>query len=135
MKFSRKVFSVFTTILIAMLVGISSVSAQDDVVEVIKNSDDHTVFAELLAETELEDVLKQEGPYTVMAPNDDAFGEIDLETLKEDEQQLQNVVIGHLFQGEISAADAEKARPVNVVKGDLEASNGVVHVIDEVMME
>lgn len=123
--------------LIALFVGLGAVQAQDDVVEVVQNSEDHTIFAELLEETEMVELLKEEGPYTVLAPTDEAFESLgdELETLKENPQELQNVVIGHLFNGQIGAADVEEARSVNVTQGDIEASNGTVHVIDEVMVE
>lgn len=137
MKITKNVFYGVATILIAMLVGLGTVQAQDNVVEVVKNSEDHTVFAELLEETELDELLKEEGPYTVLAPTDEAFEKMgsDLETLKEDSEQLQNVVIGHLFNGQIASADVEQAKPVNITEGDIEAENGTVHVIDEVLME
>jgi uncharacterized surface protein with fasciclin (FAS1) repeats len=83
-------------------------------------------------------VLQQPGPYTVLAPTNEAFeelGEDKIKTLKENPQELQNVLVGHLFQGNVSSSDVEEAREVNVTKGDIEASNGVVHVIDEVMIE
>jgi uncharacterized surface protein with fasciclin (FAS1) repeats len=47
---------------------------------------------------------------------------------------MQNVVIGHLFQGEVSAEEAEPALEVSILEGDIPASNGLVHVVDEVMM-
>lgn len=137
MKFSKKIISGFTAMLIAMFVGLGAVHAQGDVVEVVENSDDHTIFADLLVEAEMVDLLKEEGPYTVLAPTDEAFENLgdDFEALKENPQELQNVVISHLFNGQIGAADVEEARPVNVTEGDIEASNGTVHVIDEVMLE
>ncbi|MEX0724102.1 MAG: fasciclin domain-containing protein [Gracilimonas sp.] len=137
MKFSKKLLTGFATMLIALFVGLGAVQAQDDVVEVVQNSEDHTIFAELLEETEMVELLKEEGPYTVLAPTDEAFESLgdELETLKENPQELQNVVIGHLFNGQIGAADVEEARSVNVTQGDIEASNGTVHVIDEVMVE
>ncbi len=137
MKLTREIISGVTAILVAILVGIGSVQAQGNVVEVVENSDDHTIFAELLVETELDDLLKQEGPYTVLAPTDEAFEELgsDFEALREDSEKLQNVVISHLFNDEVSADAVEQAKPVTIVEGDIEASNGTVHVVDEVMTE
>lgn len=136
MKFSKTVISGLATILIAFFIGMGAVQAQNNVVEVVENSEDHTIFADLLVETEMVDLLKQEGPYTVLAPTDEAFEKIssDLETLKENPQELQNVIISHLFNGEVTAAEVEEARPVEITKGDIEASNGTVHVIEEVML-
>lgn len=137
MKLTKKFFSGLITTIVAILLGIGTVQAQDDVVEVVKNSDEHTIFAELLEETEMATLLKQEGPYTVLAPTDEAFEEMgsDFESLKEDPEQLQNVVIGHLYNGEIASADVEQAKEVAITDGDIEASNGTVHVIEEVLME
>lgn len=138
MRRSTKVISTVTTFLIAILVGIGNVQAQETLAAVVDNSEDHTTFAELLETAELKSVLEQPGPYTVLAPTDEAFEELgdeQINTLKENPQQLQNVLIGHLFQGNVSASDVENARPVNITKGDIESSNGTVHVIDEVILE
>ncbi|MEX2604266.1 MAG: fasciclin domain-containing protein, partial [Gracilimonas sp.] len=87
--------------------------------------------------SKMEALLKEEGPYTVLAPTDEAFEKMgsDFEALKKDPQQLQNVVIGHLFNGKIVAADVEQAKQINITEGDIEAGNGTVHIIDEVLME
>jgi uncharacterized surface protein with fasciclin (FAS1) repeats len=137
MNDSKNIFKGFATILIAMFVGIGAVQAQENVLEVVKDSDNHTVFAELLEETELDKLLQEEGPYTVLAPTDKAFEKMDkdLETLKENPQELKNVVIGHLFNGEVAAADVEQRKSVNVTEGDIETGNGTVHIIDEVLMD
>lgn len=135
MKLLKNTISTITAFTIAIFLGIGAVQAQD-VVEVVNESEDHTVFAELLEEAELKDLLKQEGPYTVLAPTNDAFEQVeDLETLKEDKEQLQTVIVGHLFQGQIASADVEQARDINITDGDIEASNGTVHVVDEVLLE
>lgn len=106
-----------------------------DVVEVINESEDHTVFASLLEETNLSDAISDQGPYTIIAPTDEAFESMegDLDQLREDPDQLQNIVIGHLFQGEVPAADAEPTLGVEIKEGDIQASNGLVHVTDQVI--
>ena len=135
MNVLKNILSTITAFAIAIFFGLGAVQAQD-VVEVVNESEDHAIFAELLEEAELKDLLKQEGPYTVLAPTDEAFEHVeDLETLKEDKEQLQTVLVEHLFQGEVAAADVEHARDVNITNGNLEASNGTVHVVDEVLLE
>lgn len=137
MKSFKHFISGLTAILVVFLVGIGSVQAQDDVVDVVKNSEDHTVFADLIEETELDVLLKQEGPYTVLAPTDEAFEKLDqdVETLKENKEELQNIVVGHLYNNKIQSSEVEEAMDVSITKGDIEASNGTVHVIDEVLTE
>lgn len=133
-KFSS-IFSIFA-LLFAFAFTVNSAHAQEgDIMDVINSSEDHTTFASLLAEANLEDAISDQGPYTVIAPTNEAFeamGE-DLEELRADPDRLQNVLIGHLFQGEVTAEDAEPALGVAIVEGDIQASNGLVHVTDEVI--
>ena len=111
--------------------------AQDgSVVDVINESDDHSIFAELLAETGLEGDIATDGPFTVIAPNNEAFEALgdQLEQIRQDPEMLQNVVIGHLFQGEVASADVEPALGIEVLQGDIAANNGVVHSVGEVLL-
>jgi len=138
MKHSTKMISTFTTFLMALIIGLSSAHAQNTVADVVSNSEEHTTFAKLLETAELKGTLQQPGPYTVLAPTNEAFkelGEEKINTLKENPQKLQNILVGHLFQGNVSASDVEETQQVNITNGDIEASNGTVHVIDEVMVE
>ncbi|MGF1671982.1 MAG: fasciclin domain-containing protein [Balneolaceae bacterium] len=118
------------TLLFALFMGISDISAQDgNVVDVVKQSSEHTIFAQLIETAQVEDILKQEGPYTVIAPTDEAFealGET-FEQIKNDPQQIQTVVINHLFQGQVSAEEVGPATGAEIIDGDIPASNGVVH--------
>lgn len=130
--------SVFIAALFAVIfmAGINIAVAQSgNVVDVINSSEDHTIFAELLAESELDNVIAQQGPFTVVAPTDEAFEAMgdELDQLRESPEQLQNVVIGHLFQGEVTAADVEPALGIEIKEGDIEASNGLVHISDQVI--
>jgi uncharacterized surface protein with fasciclin (FAS1) repeats len=136
--FNKKRLSVITSLFVALFLvaGISNLQAQDNtIVEVINNSENHTVFANLLNETGLNEVVSQEGPYTVVAPTDEAFENMDanLEELKANPDSLQNVVISHLFQGEVPASDAEASLGVEITDGDIHASNGLVHISNEVI--
>lgn len=108
---------------------------------------------------ELVEVLKGEGPFTVFAPNDKAFAKVpkeQLEALLKDKEKLQAVLTYHVVPGKVMAADVVKLKtaktvskkPVqitvaegkvkinkaNVIKTDIECSNGVIHVIDAVLM-
>jgi uncharacterized surface protein with fasciclin (FAS1) repeats len=138
MKLLKKTSVLFSAIFSLLLIaGLNiSVAQSGSVVDVINESDDHTILAELLQETELDQVIAQQGPFTVVAPTDDAFEALgpQLDDLRESPEQAQNVVIGHLFQGEVPADDAEPALNIQIEEGDIPASNGLVHVVDEVIM-
>ena len=103
--------------------------------------------------------LKGAGPYTVFAPTDEAFAKIpkaDLDALMKDKAKLSSVLQYHVLTGNVSAADLKmmkdfgtaqgqriqiassgttlKLNNATVVKADVPASNGVIHVIDTVLL-
>jgi transforming growth factor-beta-induced protein len=109
----------------------------------------------------LVDTLKSKGPFTVFAPTDDAFaklpaGTVDTLLKPENKEKLKALLLYHVVAGDVTAADAMKltsAKTVNgqsltlmvhgdtlmvndatVVKADIQCSNGVIHVIDTVLM-
>ena len=109
----------------------------------------------------LADTLKGPGPYTVFAPTDDAFkklpaGTVDNLLKPENKEKLKAILLYHVVAGNVTAAQAMKmssAKTVNgqeltittsgstvmindakVVKADIQASNGVIHVIDTVLL-
>jgi uncharacterized surface protein with fasciclin (FAS1) repeats len=119
-------------------------------------------FSTLIAAVEaagLVDVLKSDGPFTVFAPTDEAFAaipEADLNALLADKEALTAVLTYHVVSGKVMASDVvslESAETVNgqsvdikvwdgkvsvdgatVTATDIEASNGVIHVIDAVIL-
>jgi len=136
--FQKKRVSAITSFILSLflIAGVSSLQAQGDtVVDVINNSSEHTIFADLLSESGLDKAVSQQGPFTVIAPKDDAFEAMgsELDQLRANPDQLQNVVISHLYQGEIPSDDVEPNLGIEVEEGDIEASNGVVHVTNEVV--
>jgi uncharacterized surface protein with fasciclin (FAS1) repeats len=107
----------------------------------------------------LAETLSKEGPFTVFAPTDEAFAALPegaLEGLLEDKDALKNVLLYHVVSGKVKAADVVKidaAKMLNgseatievkkdtvmiagvkVVKTDIVAENGIIHVIDAVML-
>jgi uncharacterized surface protein with fasciclin (FAS1) repeats len=109
----------------------------------------------------LVEVLSSEGPFTVFAPTDEAFAKLPqgtLESLLQDKQALKEVLTYHVITGKVMAEDviaAQRVRPetvqgsmlnirvmdgsvwvdgATVVQADVEASNGVIHVIDTVVL-
>ena len=107
---------------------------------------------------DLVDTLKGDGPFTVFAPTDDAFAKIPadkLQALLKDQEALTKVLTYHVGPGKVMARDVIKtdsAKTVQgqsiriskadgvsvdnakVVKTDIETSNGVIHVIDTVIL-
>ncbi|WP_405000946.1 fasciclin domain-containing protein [Halomonas sp.] len=121
-------------------------------------------FETLVAAVEaagLVETLKGEGPFTVFAPTDAAFGALPDGTVAsllepENQEQLQAILTYHVVPGKVMAEDAMPADSATTVQGqditittmdgsvmiddatvvqaDIEASNGVIHVIDSVLM-
>jgi uncharacterized surface protein with fasciclin (FAS1) repeats len=102
----------------------------------------------------LVDVLKGNGPFTVFAPTDEAFAKVPKETLDallKDKAALGDVLKYHVLPGKVMAADvmkvadaktvqgksakfALKINDATVIKTDIECTNGVIHVIDSVLL-
>ena len=136
--------------------------AQDkDIVETAVAAGSFKTLAKLLTDAGLVETLKGPGPFTVFAPTDEAFAKVPAATLAalgKDKAALRNVLLYHVVAGKVMAADVAKlngkgAKTVqgseakvmlmgegvmvnnaNVVKADILAKNGVIHVIDAVIL-
>ncbi len=121
-----------------------------------------TTLVAALTAAELVETLSGEGPFTVFAPTDDAFaalpaGTLDSLLLPENKQQLTDILLYHVVSGKVMAADVVTLTSAPTVLGkdvtitvkdgnvflndtvqiiitDIEASNGVIHVIDAVLL-
>jgi len=139
-----------------------SAQAQDkDIVETAVAAGSFKTLAKLLGDAGLVETLKGPGPFTVFAPTDEAFAKVPaatLEALAKDKAKLKSVLLYHVVSGKVMAADAVKlngkgAKTVegqeakimvmgnkvminqaNIVKTDIIAKNGVIHVIDAVIL-
>jgi len=132
-----------------------------DIVDTAVSAGQFTTLAAALDAAGLVDTLKGDGPFTVFAPTDEAFAKLPegtVETLlkPENRDQLVAILTYHVVPGKVKAADVVKldsATTVNgsdvtisvadggvsidnakVVKTDISASNGVIHVIDAVIL-
>ena len=130
-----------------------------DIVDTAVAAGSFNTLATALKAAGLIDTLKGKGPFTVFAPTDDAFKKLPagtLEKLLADKAQLTKVLTYHVVAGKVMAADvvklkeaktvegsmvkisvanvAVKVNDANVVKTDIGASNGVIHVIDSVIL-
>ena len=146
-------------ILIASIVAFGmTVSAQaKDIVDTAVAAGSFKTLAAALGAAGLVDTLKGKGPFTVFAPTDEAFAKIpkaDLEALLKDKAKLKSILTYHVVSGKVMAADvkAGKVKTVQgseltvstsmgvmvdnakVIKTDIAADNGVIHVIDSVIM-
>jgi uncharacterized surface protein with fasciclin (FAS1) repeats len=129
-----------------------------DIVETAVAAGSFKTLAAALQAAGLVETLKGEGPFTVFAPTDEAFAKIpksDLQALLADKAKLTKVLTYHVVPGRVTAAevvkldsaktvegqsvkidasDGVKVDNANVIKADIMASNGVIHVIDSVML-
>ncbi|MDP1921827.1 MAG: fasciclin domain-containing protein [Myxococcales bacterium] len=137
-------------------------AAAKDIIDTAVAAGSFKTLATALTEAGLIDTLKGAGPFTVFAPTDDAFAKIakkDLDALLKDKKKLAAVLTYHVVPGKVMAADVVKMKDgskvktvegreftlglkdgkvmvdgANVTKTDIETSNGVIHVIDTVIM-
>jgi uncharacterized surface protein with fasciclin (FAS1) repeats len=130
-----------------------------DIVDTAVEAGSFKTLAAALQAADLVSTLKGAGPYTVFAPTDAAFAKIpkaDLDALLKDKKALTKVLTYHVVPGEVMAADVVKLTQAKTVEGspvkikvvdgkvminnanvattDIAASNGVIHVIDTVIM-
>ena len=136
--FKRVPYFISFLALLIFALNVQMTSAQTEtVVDIVNSSSDHTILADLLRISELDRIVSQEGPFTVIAPTNKAFQamDTDLDKLRNNHEQAQEVVLEHLFQGEVPSRDAEQALNIRITQGDIRASNGIVHVTENVIGE
>ena len=134
-------------------------SSKNDIVQTAIKAGNFTTLTTALTEAGLVDALKGDGPFTVFAPTDEAFKNLPdgaLEGLLKDKEALKNVLLYHVVSGKVSSkevVDLNKATTLNgsdlniktnngkvmindadVIGADVMASNGIIHVIDRVLL-
>lgn len=132
------------------------------IVEIASSNDDFSILVEAVVKAELVDALSAEGPYTVFAPTNEAFNNLfstlgvnGIEDLTKD--QLTPILLYHVVDGKVLSKDVSSGdvptlnesaslkvkasskgvkidSNSNVVMTDIEASNGVIHVVDAVLV-
>jgi uncharacterized surface protein with fasciclin (FAS1) repeats len=129
-----------------------------DIVETAAAAGTFKSLAAALQAADLVQTLKGPGPFTVFAPTDDAFAKIpkaDLDALLKDKARLTKVLAYHVFAGNANSADLAmlkdlstvngarmkitagkplKVDNASIIKADVAASNGVIHIIDTVLI-
>lgn len=129
-----------------------------DIVDIAVGAGSFETLVTAVKAAGLVDALKSPGPFTVFAPNDEAFAKLPpgtIQTLVQNTPQLARILKYHVVSGKLTKADLEKVDSVTslegspiridcsdgfevknatVVAADIEADNGVIHVIDNVIL-
>lgn len=146
-----------TLIASVLALGVAFSAHAKDIVDTAVAAGSFKTLVTALSAAGLVDTLKGPGPFTVFAPTDEAFAKIpkaDLDALLKDKAKLTAVLTYHVVPGKVMAADVKagkvktvqgseltvstmggvKVDNADVVKTDIVADNGVIHVIDSVIM-
>jgi uncharacterized surface protein with fasciclin (FAS1) repeats len=157
-----KILSVITlAIFLSATALIASSHTKKDIVDTAVSAGSFNTLVAAVQAADLVDTLKGEGPFTVFAPTDDAFAKLPAGTVEdllkpENKDKLKAVLTYHVVSGKYMAKDVatmKMADTVNgqsvmismdagnvmvdnakVVQADIECSNGVIHVIDTVIL-
>jgi uncharacterized surface protein with fasciclin (FAS1) repeats len=129
-----------------------------DIVDIAVSAGSFQTLVAAVKAAGLVETLKSPGPFTVFAPNDDAFGKLPpgtIQTLLQNIPQLARILKYHVVSGKLTKADLENVDSVTSVEGspiridtsdgfevknatvlapDIEADNGIIHVIDTVIL-
>ena len=154
-------FTSLVLVAITALVVPAGAQPTKDIVDTAVAAGSFTTLAKALAAADLVATLKGPGPFTVFAPTDAAFAKLPAGTLDnllkpENKDKLRRILTYHVVAGEMRAVDVVKLQSAkavsgdtitvkvrdgkvhvddaNVTKTDIQASNGVIHVIDTVIL-
>jgi uncharacterized surface protein with fasciclin (FAS1) repeats len=158
---SNRVLFALAVAAVATLIPVSAIADSHkgkDIVDTAASAGSFNTLVTALQKAGLVETLKGEGPFTVFAPNDKAFAKIppaQLNALLADKEKLTSVLTYHVVPGKVMAADVAgltsaksvqgqelridtsdgvKVNDAKVIKTDIATSNGVIHVIDTVIM-
>lgn len=139
----------------------SSAPQQQDIVDTAVGAGSFNTLVAAVQAAGLVDALKSPGPFTVFAPTDDAFAALPAGTVEnllkpENKDQLAAILTYHVVSGEVKSGDIAgqmlnaksvqgaalkidatngvKVNDANVIAADVDATNGVIHVIDKVLL-
>ncbi|MGK7941104.1 MAG: fasciclin domain-containing protein [Crocosphaera sp.] len=129
-----------------------------DIIDIAVNAEGFETLVTAVKIAELVEALKSPGPFTVFAPNDSAFAKLPpgtIDTLVQNAPQLARILTYHVVPGKLMKGDLAKVNSVislegssisidcsdgfevknaTVIAADIEADNGVIHVIDNVIL-
>ncbi len=145
-------------LLLLALAGCATAPAPANIVDTAARTPQLSTLSKLINDAGLADTLRGSGPFTVFAPTDDAFKTVPAKTMAElagNKDLLKSVLSYHVLPGQMMAADAKvgerktvqgasvavasagstlTVEDAVVLQADVPATNGVVHVIDRVLM-
>ncbi len=152
---------IITTMTFSMLAHADHHGMKKDVVDVAVENGSFTTLVTAVKAAGLVDTLKGDGPFTVFAPTDEAFaklpeGTVEMLLMPENKDKLIAVLTYHVVAGKVMAADVVNIDSATTVQGgmlavstsgetvminnakvvaaDVKASNGVIHVVDTVLL-
>jgi len=129
-----------------------------NLVETAIDSGNFKTLLKAVYEAGLADTLSREGPFTLFAPTDDAFSKIssgDLDKILQDKERLTEILTYHVIDNKVMSDEVGNSKNIktvngkeilinnsrgikidnaHVIKSDIECENGVIHVIDEVLI-
>ncbi len=145
----------------SLLAGCAAMTNEPDIVDIAASNDDFSTLVAAVSAAGLVETLKGDGPFTVFAPTNAAFAALPEGTVEnllkpENKDQLTAILTYHVVPGKVMAADVVKLSSAPTVNGkplhvrtrdgvvhinnsqvtatDIQASNGVIHVIDTVLI-
>ena len=154
----------FTSLLLAgaLALGMTTVASAADIVDKAGAAGDFKTLVAAIKAAGLVDTLKGPGPFTVFAPTDEAFAKLPASTLEtllkpENKEKLRSILLYHVVAGKVMSDEVVKLNSVKTMEGqalaiikdvdgnvmvnkahvtkvDIVADNGVIHVIEAVLL-
>ncbi|WP_441001186.1 fasciclin domain-containing protein [Fodinibius sp. SL11] len=164
MKLSRIIAFVLVSVVLLAFTEHPEINNHGDhhnkIVSIAQDTDQLSTLVTAVKAADLVETLNGEGPFTVFAPTNQAFsnlpdGTLDMLLKEENKGQLQSILTYHVVSGKIMSSDLKDGQMVETVQGnklkvslsdgamingakvakaDVEAANGVVHIVDAVLM-
>jgi transforming growth factor-beta-induced protein len=127
-----------------------------DIVEtaIASNPDEFNTLVEAVVAADLVATLKGDGPFTVFAPTDEAFAKLGVDLTMLSQEELRGILLYHVVSANVMSTDLENGfvetaggysiqintdngamiNSARVIQADIQATNGIIHVIDEVLL-
>ena len=155
---TKRILAVVAAVAVLAAPAVAPAGEHKDIVDTAVAAGSFKTLAAALQAADLVETLKGPGPFTVFAPTDAAFAKIpkaDLDALIQNKAKLAKVLTYHVVAGKVMAADVVKLKQAKTVEGqnvmidsssgvkindatvtkaDIVTSNGVIHVIDTVLL-
>ena len=148
----------FKTLAVALLLALAGAASAADLVDKAAGATNLKIFSAALKTAGMTETLKTGGPYTIFAPADDAFSKLpqgSWDSLAKDKVKLAAVLAHHIVPGKMLVTEVKPGKvktiqgdfvtlksdngkvtveQANVIESDVGADNGVIHIVDTVVM-